>query len=148
MAFPVFGVTYTNIEYRLSKSAGYLSSADWQTRINHWIQQAAAQVASELKMIGMDASDVTPDLPMYLVCQSFIESYAARNVTMAMTRQDPLFAQAAAAEMKEFRQTIRQQPVGLLDDKFNNEEHLGSFSGSPGRASRLRRKAKKGTFFM
>lgn len=146
MTFPVFGVTYAFIEYRIMDAN--FSAAKWANPIAHWAQQAGAQVASELRMIGIDAEDITPELPMYLQCQAYVETYVARQVAQTMTHQDPELAKTMQSDLEGFRKTIRQQPVGLLADKFQNTEHQGSFSGKRSKRGRGRGRAGGGGNFM
>ena len=128
MTLPVFGVDDTSLAYLF---AG-LTYTDWTTQIDRWIQQAAGDLAAELQMIGYPIASAFAlglSSPLYLVCQTFIESSVAATLVRTSTHEDPNRAKQLESKMERLRDKIRIQVEGLLGDSYDRADQIGGFRG-------------------
>jgi hypothetical protein len=110
-----------------------LSLAD-QSRIDGFIQEAAAMVAAPIWELGVEPSDVTSDQPLYTYGRRYIICHCCAEWARYTTRQETDYAKAQTAERDKAEALIKKYAVGNQGEDFNAKEHLGSFRGGRARA--------------
>lgn len=130
MGISSFGLTWQDVAARWTRDA--LPLAD-QARIEGFISEAAAMVASPIWELGVEPSDVTSEQPLYAYARRYIICHCCAEWARYASRQDTDYSKAMTAERDRAEGLIKKYAVGNQGDGFNNQTQLGSFRGGRSR---------------
>ena len=124
MAISSFNVTWQDVAARWERAT---PGAGDQARIEGWITEAAAMVASPIYELGVEPSEVTPEQPLWQYARRYIICHCCAEWGRYATRQETDYSKAMTAERQRSEDLIKKYAVGNQGEDFNRREHLGTF---------------------